>query len=111
MKIEIVATDSLPPGETGGSALPQKKDHASPEECSNSDSEAHKRHVCFLKAHGLDHQIKSVFDNPTMECRHCGAKVNCDEHVCAARMGEDAPNVEGGHGIIGMDQIGKSHAC
>jgi hypothetical protein len=97
--------------ETGGTSLKVKDFHASPEECRDSDLEAHKLHACYLKARGLDHQNKNIFDNPTMECHHCGAKVNCEEHICAARLGEEAANVEGGHGVIEMDQIGKSHAC
>ena len=28
----------------------------------------------------------------------------------AAHLGEDAPNVEGGHGSVGLDEVGKPHA-
>jgi hypothetical protein len=32
------------------------------------------------------------------------------ENVCAAHMEEEAPNVEGGHGSVGIEDIGKPHA-
>ena len=75
-------------------------------EC-NVDS--HKMHMCYLKAQGMDDCIKSIADNPTVECRHCGAKANSMEYVCAASLEEDAPNVEGGHGTVGIDEVGKLH--
>lgn len=72
--------------------------------------EAHKMHFCYLKSQGLEDCIKSITDNPTVECRHCGAKVNGIQNVCAAHLGTDAPNVEGGHGSVGLEDIGKPHA-
>lgn len=95
--------------ETDGGTIPEKNYPASPQDCSDSDSESHKKHACYLKSKGYEPHI--TLKDPTIECRHCGTKVNCAEHVCAAHMGEEAANVEGGHGIIGLDQIGKSHAC
>jgi hypothetical protein len=74
------------------------------------DSQQHKMHMCVLKAEGLDDCIKSLSDNPTVECRQCGAKANSLENVCAAHMEEEAPNVEGGHGSVGLEDIGKPHA-
>ena len=97
--------------ETPGGTFSPINYPASPEECGSLDSEAHKKHVCYLKAKGLEQHIKILSKAPTIECHHCGAKVNCAEHVCAAHMGEDAPNVEGGHGMVGVEQVGKSHAC
>ena len=72
--------------------------------------ESHKMHICNLKMQGLDDCIKSVSDNPTVECKHCGAKANSLEYVCAAHLEEDAPNVEGGHGTVDIDEVGKPHA-
>lgn len=73
--------------------------------------ESHNKHICFLKAQGLefDDCLRSVTDKPTVECRHCGAKANSMEYVCAASLEEDAPNVEGGHGSVGIDEVGKPH--
>jgi hypothetical protein len=72
--------------------------------------EAHKMHMCSLKMQGLNDIIKSVSNNPTVECKQCGAKANSLEYVCAAHLGEDAPNVEGGHGIVDVEEVGKPHA-
>lgn len=74
------------------------------------DSEQHKMHMCVLKAQGKVDRIRSLSDNPTVECRQCGAKANSLENVCAAHFGEEAPNVEGGHGNVGLDEVGKPHA-
>jgi hypothetical protein len=74
-------------------------------DCSN-----HHMHMCALKAQGQDDLIKSLSDNPTVECRQCGVKANSLENVCAAHLGDEAPNVEGGHGSVGLDEIGKPHA-
>lgn len=73
--------------------------------------ESHNKHICFLKAQGLefDDCLRSVTDKPTVECRHCGAKANSMEYVCAASLEEDAPSVEGGHGSVGIDEVGKPH--
>lgn len=76
----------------------------------NCNVEAHKMHICTLKMQGLDDCLKGVTDNPTVECRHCGAKANSLQYVCAANLEEDAPNVEGGHGSVDFDEVGKPHA-
>ncbi len=76
----------------------------------NCNCEAHKMHYCYLKSNGLEDCLKSISDNPTVECSHCGAKVNDIQNVCAAHLGKDAPNVEGGHGTVGLEEVGKPHA-
>lgn len=73
-------------------------------------SEGHKKHICYLTSHGMEDCLRSATDKPTVECRHCGAKANSLEYVCAAHLGADAPNVEGGHGSVDLDEIGKPHA-
>lgn len=70
----------------------------------------HTEHICYLKAQGLHEQIRSISDNPQVKCRHCGAVANSVAYLCAAHLGEEAPNVEGGHGVVGIDQVGKPHA-
>lgn len=75
----------------------------------NCDSENHDKHMCALKRQGLDDCIKSLSDKPTVECRKCGAKANSSENLCAAHLGEWAPNVEGGHGSVGLEDVGKPH--
>jgi hypothetical protein len=72
--------------------------------------ESHKMHMCVLKAEGRHDRIKSLSDNPTVECRQCGAKANDLQYVCAAHLREDAPNVEGGHGSVDLEEVGKPHA-
>uniref|UniRef100_A0A831XGE2 Uncharacterized protein n=1 Tax=Geobacter metallireducens TaxID=28232 RepID=A0A831XGE2_GEOME len=71
--------------------------------------ETHKQHMCYLNSQGEDERIRNLSDNPTVECRQCGAKANRVEYVCAAHLRETAPNVEGGHGSVGFDEIGKPH--
>ncbi len=71
----------------------------------NCNVESHKMHMCYLKAHGQDECIKSLTDNPVVQCRQCGARANSVEYLCAAHLKEDAPNVEGGHGNIDLDDI------
>lgn len=73
------------------------------------DSKDHQMHMCALKARGMDDCIKSLSDHPTVECRKCGARANSSENLCAAHLGEWAPNVEGGHGSVGIEEIGKPH--
>jgi|GEM_PF-516212 len=73
------------------------------------DSEDHHLHMCALKRQGEVDRIKSLSDNPTVECRQCGAKANSSENLCAAHLGDTAPNVEGGHGVVGLDEVGKPH--
>ena len=74
------------------------------------DCESGKMHYCHLKATGQDECLKSISDDPKVTCSHCGAKVNAIEYVCAAHLGADAPNVEGGHGTVDLSEVGKSHA-
>jgi hypothetical protein len=78
--------------------------------CMNCNCEDHKKHFCYLKAHGLNDCLESITDKPTVKCSHCGARVNDVQYVCAAHLGSDAPNVEGGHGSVGLDEVGKPHA-
>ncbi len=74
------------------------------------DSQDHSKHMCALKAQGLDDCIKSLSDNPVVECKHCGAPANSIENICAAHLGATAPNIEGGHGSVSLDDVGKPHA-
>jgi hypothetical protein len=76
----------------------------------NCTCENHRTHICQLKANGLTEELRSVTDHPTVECRQCGARANDVQYVCAAHLQADAPNVEGGHGSVGLDQVGKPHA-
>lgn len=76
----------------------------------NCDSKDHAKHMCALKAQGLDECIKALSDKPTIHCRHCGAPANSSKNVCAAHLKETAPSVEGGHGVVSLDEIGKPHA-
>ena len=74
------------------------------------DPEAHKTHMCQLKSRGEDDFIKRISDNPVVQCRQCGAKANDAKYLCAAHLKDDAPSVEGGHGFVGFDEIGKPHS-
>lgn len=74
------------------------------------DSKDHSKHMCTLKAQGLDDCIKALSDKPTIRCRHCGAPANSSRNVCAAHLKETAPSVEGGHGSVSLDDVGKPHA-
>jgi hypothetical protein len=74
------------------------------------DCETHKLHICHLKSIGQHERVGRLTDNPTVQCRQCGAKANSIESICAAHLKEDAPNVEGGHGNVGLDEVGKAHA-
>lgn len=73
------------------------------------DKEKHQMHMCALKAQGMDECIAALSDNPTVECRQCGAKANSSINLCAAHLGDWAPSVEGGHGTVGYDEVGKPH--
>jgi len=66
--------------------------------------------MCALKAQGLDDCIETLSDNPVVECKHCGAKANSIKNICAAHLGDTAPNIEGGHGFVSLDEVGKPHA-
>ena len=72
--------------------------------------ENHKMHMCVLKTEGKLDLIERLSDQPTVECRHCGAPANRLENICAAHLGENAPNVEGGHGTVDFAKIGKPHS-
>jgi hypothetical protein len=74
------------------------------------NSKDHSKHMCALMAQGQDECIQELSDNPTVECKHCGAKANSSKSVCAAHLADTAPNVEGGHGTVDFENIGKSHA-
>ena len=76
----------------------------------NCNSKDHSKHMCALKAQGLDDCIKSLSDKPVIECKHCGAKANSIANICAAHLGDTAPNIEGGHGFVSIDDVGKQHA-
>ena len=73
------------------------------------DSKDHQMHMCALKRQGLDDYIKKFSDHPTVECRTCGAKANSSKNLCAAHLGDWAPNVEGGHGTVDIEDVGKPH--
>lgn len=73
------------------------------------DEKNHQMHMCALKRQGLDDCIKSLSDHPTVECRQCGAKANSSKNLCAAHLGDWAPSVEGGHGTVGLEEVGKPH--
>lgn len=47
------------------------------------DVESHKKHMCALKTEGNDECIRSLSDNPTVECSNCGAKANEAKNLCA----------------------------
>lgn len=72
--------------------------------------EAHKKHMCALKEEGQFDLIEKYSDHPTVQCKHCGARANSLEYVCAAHLEEKAPNVEGGHGSVDLEDVGKPHA-
>lgn len=72
--------------------------------------ENHHMHMCSLKEQGKYDLIKSLSDNPTVECKQCGAKANDAKYLCAAHLGDTAPNVEGGHGNVDLQDVGKPHA-
>ena len=69
----------------------------------------HQNHMCVLKSKGLDECIEKFSNHPTVECRKCGAKANSPKHLCAAHLGDWAPNVEGGHGTVDLAEVGKKH--
>ena len=74
------------------------------------DSKDHSMHMCALKAQGKTDCIADLADRPTVECKKCGAKANSVKNLCAAHLLQEAPNVEGGHGSAGFDDVGKPHA-
>lgn len=74
------------------------------------NSKDHTKHMCSLKAQGLDDCITSLSDKAVVQCKHCGAKANSIKNICAAHLGATAPNIEGGHGSVSVEDVGKSHA-
>ena len=74
------------------------------------DSKNHSKHMCALKAQELTDCIIILSDKPVVTCKHCGAKANSVHNICAAHLGAEAPNIEGGHGFVSLDEIGKPHA-
>lgn len=74
------------------------------------DSKDHSKHMCALKAQGLQDCIQVLSDKPLIECRYCGAKANSIKSICAAHLFDTAPNVEGGHGSVSLEDVGKKHA-
>ena len=74
------------------------------------DSKDHQMHMCALKARGMDDCIKSFSDKPTVECKKCGVKANSSKNLCAAHLLNDAPSVEGGHGSVSLEDVGKPHS-
>ena len=74
------------------------------------DSKNHQMHMCALKAQGMDDCIKSFSDKPTVECKKCGVKANSSKNLCAAHLLHDAPSVEGGHGSVSLEDVGKPHS-
>jgi hypothetical protein len=73
------------------------------------DEKNHQMHMCALKAQGMDDCIAKYSDRPTVECNKCGVKANSSKNLCAAHLLDSAPNVEGGHGTVSLDEIGKPH--
>ncbi|HEY5672458.1 MAG TPA: hypothetical protein VIR78_02010 [Malonomonas sp.] len=57
------------------------------------DSQDHSKHMCALKAQGLDDCIKSLSDNPVVKCKHCGAKANSAKNICAVLLDEPAVEI------------------
>ncbi len=74
------------------------------------DSDNHSEHMCALKLNGLEDRVRSLADNPSVQCKHCGAKANSIKNICAAHLGADAPSIEGGHGSVDLEDVGKPHA-
>ncbi len=72
--------------------------------------ESHNMYMCVLKAQGNEELIRSLSMNPMVECRQCGAKADSVRNLCAAHLCGEAPNVEGGHGSVNLEDIGKPHA-
>jgi hypothetical protein len=73
------------------------------------DEKNHQMHMCALKAQGMDDCIAKYSDSPTVECKKCGVKANSANNLCAAHLLDTAPNVEGGHGSVPLDEVGKPH--
>lgn len=74
------------------------------------DSSNHNMHMCALKAQNKLDCIAELSNKASVQCRKCGAKANSPRNLCGAHLLDEAPNVEGGHGVLGLDQIGKPHS-
>lgn len=74
-----------------------------------NDEDNHQMHICMLKKKGLDDYVKKYSSDPTVKCRQCGSQANSSKYLCAAHLLDTAPSVEGGHGVVSMDEIGKAH--
>ena len=74
------------------------------------DSDNHQMHMCALKRQGLQEAIEQCSDKPTVQCKSCGAKANSSKNLCAAHLLDSAPAVEGGHGSVCIEEVGKPHA-
>jgi len=74
------------------------------------DCKNHQMHICQLKSLGQHDLVASMSDNPVVQCHQCGARANSIEYLCAAHLGKEAPNVEGGHGSVGLEEVGKPHS-
>jgi len=66
--------------------------------------------MCALIEEGRLDEVTELSAEPTVECNHCGRKANNIKNICAAHLGCNAPTVEGGHGSVELDDIGKPHA-
>ncbi len=80
-----------------------------PCDTTNCNSPSHENHMCALRERGEHELIKKLSDRPTTACRYCGALANSVENICAAHLKDSAPNIEGGHGYVGFNEIGKLH--
>ena len=47
-----------------------------------------KKHICSLSAQGLEDCIKTLSDQPLVECIYCGARANSLRNVCAAHFND-----------------------
>lgn len=74
-----------------------------------NDEDNHQMHICMLKKKGLKEYVNKYSSEPTVQCRQCGSKANSSKYLCAAHLLDTAPSVEGGHGVVDIDEIGKSH--
>lgn len=50
------------------------------------DSVLHKMHMCALAAEENAELVKSLAENPTVECENCGARAKDAENVCSPRQ-------------------------
>ncbi len=74
------------------------------------DDKNHQMHMCALKRRGLEECIENFSNKPTVQCRKCGVMANSSQNLCAAHLLQEAPNVEGGHGNVALDEVGEPHS-